>query len=85
MTRKARLWGAGLLIGASLGMAGPATAQVPYCVGTTSTIWVCSDPTGGTVISDCVYTGDPTCTPVTVPGPTLTCGSPLAPLRCRGF
>lgn len=86
MRLKAMLWGTCLVAAATLGLAAPASAQVvPSCVGTTGTAYVCSDPTGRTLISDCVYLGDPTCTPVVVPGPTLTCGGALVDalgMRC---
>ena len=60
-------------IAATLGMATAAHAN-PTCVGTTGTAYVCVDPIGGTLYSDCVYVGQPPCIPVTVPGPIVTCG-----------
>lgn len=86
MRKRATLFGAGLMMAGSILTAAPAMAQTTVCVGTTSTVYVCSDPTGGTVASDCVYVGPPPCMPVTVPGPTLGCGGALIPtIRCQGF
>ena len=64
------------VFGASLGLAGPAQAA-PACVGTANTVTVCVDPVGGILYEDCIYTGDPTCTHVVVPGPTVDCGGRL--------
>lgn len=68
----------GVALGAGMLLAGlaaaPASATVPLCAGTQGTAVVCVDPTGGTLIEDCVYAGPPPCTPVTVPGPTVQCG-----------
>lgn len=86
MRKRATLFGAGLLVAASMVLAGPASAQTTVCAGTAGTVFVCTDPTGGTVISDCVYVGPPPCVPVTVPGPTLACGGALVEeLRCTLF
>ena len=74
--RRALVLGAGLAL--ALSVAAPAMAQ-ELCAGTTGTVYVCTDPTGRTLISDCVYLGDPTCQQVTVPGPTLTCGGARFP------
>ncbi|MDQ4124724.1 MAG: hypothetical protein M3134_03870 [Actinomycetota bacterium] len=66
--------------------ASPAQAQTTVCAGTSNTVFVCTNPTGGTVITDCVYLGPPPCMPVTVPGPTLSCGGDLIPyISCRLF
>lgn len=65
-----------LIAVAALAAAGVATAAAPaaaVCAGTTNTIVVCSDPTGATWYSDCVYAGTDPCTQVDVPGPTLSC------------
>lgn len=89
---KTKLFGASVLVAASLGIAGPASAApicvatpdgslevcvpvelAPTCVGTDGTIVVCGDPDGATYISDCVYWGPPSCTQVTVTGPTVWC------------
>ncbi|MDQ3952992.1 MAG: hypothetical protein M3279_08535 [Actinomycetota bacterium] len=64
------------VVGASFGLASPAKAA-PVCVGTSNTVFVCTDPTGGTLYEDCVYTGGSTCQQVTVPGPTVDCGGDL--------
>lgn len=81
MKRKMMASLAGLMAVATL--AAPAAAQVPVCAGTTSTAYVCIEPTGQTLITDCVYVGPPPCTPVSVPGPTVTCGGALiSDLRC---
>lgn len=86
MRKRATLFGAGLMMAGSLFVASPATAQTTVCAGTAGTVVVCTDPTGGTVITDCIYAGPPPCVPVTVPGPTLSCGGPLIPaIRCRLF
>lgn len=86
MRRRATLFGAGLLAAASLALAAPAQAQTTVCAGTASTVFVCTNPTGGTAYSDCVYVVFPPCIPVTVPGPTLSCGGALIPaIRCRLF
>ncbi|HEX2057283.1 MAG TPA: hypothetical protein VHI71_02845 [Actinomycetota bacterium] len=86
MRRRAILFGAGVLAAASLALAPPAAAQT-LCAGTQNTAYVCTDPLGGTIITDCVYLGPPPCTPVTVPGPTLSCGGALIDpwIACRGF
>lgn len=80
MRRKFLSIGAGLILAASL--AGPAAAS-SLCAGTQALVFVCVDPTGRTYYSDCVYVGPPPCVPVSVPGPTVTCGgdSIFAP-RC---
>ena len=63
---------------AAVAVAAPAPAHADAnCVGTTSTAYVCVDPTGRVLWSDCVYTGGDTCTPVSVPGPTVTCGGAI--------
>ncbi len=78
--------GLALVAAASLGLAAPASAQTTVCAGTQSTVFVCTDPTGGDVITDCVYVVFPPCIWVTVPGPTLACGGDMVPnLECRGF
>jgi hypothetical protein len=64
---------AGLVTAAVLAPAGTAHAE-PSCFGTSGTVVVCVDPTGTTYYQDCVYLGGDTCTPVTVPGPSVTCG-----------
>ena len=85
MRRRTILFGASLLIAGSMAVVPPASAQT-ICAGTQSTIFVCTDPLGGTVITDCVYLGPPPCTPVTVPGPTLYCGGDLiTAVQCRLF
>jgi hypothetical protein len=78
--RKGLVLGAGLALAAAV--AAPAVAQ-EVCAGTERTAYVCSDPTGATLIDDCVYTGGSGCTQVTVPGPTLSCGGDLiTAIRC---
>lgn len=70
------------IVAASLGIAPAAFAA---CAGTAATVVVCVNPTGGTIYSDCIYTGGSTCTPVTVPGPTLDCGGDIGEklINCR--
>lgn len=86
MRKRATLFGAGLMLAGSVMAAAPAQAQTTVCAGTASTVFVCTDPTGGTAYTDCVYVGPPPCTTVTVPGPTLSCGGALIPyVRCRLF
>lgn len=51
----------------------------PTCVGTEGTIVVCVEPLGPPLIEDCIYTGGPTCTPVSVPGPSIWCAGRLGP------
>lgn len=63
-------------VAAMLGVS-PAAHAAPVCVGTTGTAYVCVDPTGGTLYSDCIFVGPPPCMPVTVPGPSLTCGGQI--------
>lgn len=71
------------MLAASVTAAGPAAAAVePVCVGTDGTIVVCVDPDGATYYSDCIYTGEPTCRPVTVLGPRITCGGRFGPTVC---
>ena len=77
MRKRATLFGASVFIAGSLFTAAPAMAQTTVCAGTANTAVVCTDPTGGTVASDCVYLGPPPCTWVTIPGPTLSCGGAL--------
>lgn len=85
MRRRATLFGAGLMVAGMLALAPPASAQT-ICAGTQRTVFVCTDPLGGTVITDCVFVGPPPCIPVTVPGPTLSCGGDLIPfIACRLF
>jgi hypothetical protein len=76
MRRKALVLGVGLLVSGGLTMAAPASAG-PVCAGTTSTAYFCSDPLGRPLWTDCVYVGPPPCIPVTVPGPTLSCGGEI--------
>ena len=86
MRKRAVLLGAGLMMAGSMFLASPASAQTTVCAGTAGTAYVCTDPTGGTVASDCVYVVLPPCIPVTVPGPTLSCGGALIPyIRCQLF
>lgn len=86
MRKRALLFGAGLMVAGNMLVAAPAMAQTTVCAGTSSTVYVCSNPTGGTVLTDCVYVGPPPCMPVTVPGPTLSCGGALIPyIRCQLF
>ncbi len=77
MRSKSFLLGAGLLVAGSMAIAAPAAAS-PLCAGTQNTVFVCVDPTGGTLYSDCVYVVFPPCMPVTVPGPVVTCGGILS-------
>ena len=72
MRRKAMFWGMCLVTGATLGLAAPASAA-PLCVGTSSTVVQCVDPTGWRYVDDCVYLGSPPCTPVVVDGPYVYC------------
>lgn len=59
-----------------------AASAAPVCAGTTGTEYVCVDPLGRTLYSDCVYVGSPPCTPVNVPGPAVSCDGVL---DCRVF
>jgi hypothetical protein len=72
MRLKAMLWGTCLVAAATVGMAAPASAA-PVCVGTASTVVQCVDPTGATLVDDCVYAGSSSCIPVFVPGPRVYC------------
>lgn len=86
MRKRATLFGAGVLMAGTIFTASPAMAQTTVCAGTAGTVVVCTNPTGGTVTSDCVYLGPPPCMNVTVPGPTLSCGGALIPyIRCQLF
>ena len=58
---------------ASIGMAGPATAN-PICVGTQQTAGLCFVITDKPTYEDCVYLGPPPCIPVSVPGKDVDCG-----------
>ena len=58
---------------ASIGMAGPAQAANPICVGTQNTAGMCFWVTSGPGYSDCVYLGPPPCIPVHVPGVVVDC------------
>lgn len=71
----------GAAVAATMTMAGPAAAS---CVGTQNEIAVCVDPTGGTLYENCVFLGDPTCTPVSVPGPVVWCEGDMA-ANCDPF
>ena len=60
---------------ASIGLAGPAGATTPVCVGTAQTAGVCAEVSrGGYTYQDCVYVGPPPCIPVNVPGVDVECG-----------
>ena len=83
--KKAILAGAGLMLAASVALAGPAAAQVPVCAGTAGTVVLCIDPTGTTLVDDCVYVGPPPCMNVTVPGPTISCGGRYGTALCASF
>lgn len=78
MKRRAALLVTGLTAAITLLVAPAASAQTWTCVGTERAGYVCVDPTGGTLYSDCVYLGGSSCTPVTIPGPIYGCGGPLA-------
>lgn len=82
MRRKATLFGAGVMAAGSLFVAAPAQAAVPVCAGTQRTIILCVDPVGRTLYEDCIYTGSPPCTPVSVPGPTIQCGGDIGMYIC---
>lgn len=71
MSRRRRLLAVAL---AAAAVSLPAAASAaPVCAGTTGTEYVCVDPVGQPLYSDCVYLGEPPCTPVTVPGPGVSC------------
>lgn len=79
------LLGGAVAASALLGPAGPASAG---CYGTANLAVLCAtvSPLGGTYYEDCVYTGSGTCTPVSVPGPSVTqCGGSVLgePIRIR--
>ena len=78
MKRRAFSIGAGFLMAAGLAL--PASAA-EVCAGTQALVFVCVDPVGDTIYTDCVYVGPPPCVTVTVPGPSVSCGgsSPYAP------
>lgn len=50
----------------------PAASADQNCVGAEGVAVVCVEPTGGTYLETCVYTGGDECKPVVVVGPTLT-------------
>lgn len=77
MRHKTALAGVALAVSAAFGIASPASAQ-PLCFGP-STAYVCTDPTGGDPIEECIYAGPPPCQPVSVPTPDFWCGGNL---RC---
>ena len=77
MRRRWALLGAGLMVaGSTLAVASPAHAA---CLGTTNTIIVCVDPTGGTLYEDCAVIVEPPCQPVVVPGPVVWCEGAMGP------
>lgn len=75
MRLKRNLLGIGLAVTAAFGIASPASAQT-LCFGP-STTYVCTNPTGGTPINECIYAGPPPCYPVSVPTPVIWCGGNL--------
>ena len=80
MRRKWTLLGAGLAVaGSTFAVAPPALAA---CVGSTNTVILCVDPTGGTLYEDCVVILEPPCKPVVVPGPVVWCEPTNGPLYC---
>lgn len=70
MRRKAVMFATGLMMAATVALA-PAAGAQELCAGTEDLGYVCVDPTGRTLIDDCVYLGPPPCIPVSVPGPTI--------------
>ena len=74
MTGKLSKMAALIGVAASIGIAGPAHAVDPVCVGTQQTAGVCVWATKSTTYQDCVYVGPPPCIPVTVPGYDVGCG-----------
>lgn len=82
MGRKAMSLAVCLVAGATLGVGAPASAA-ERCAGTERTVYLCVDPTGGNPIRDCVYLGEPPCTEVVVPTPSITyeCGA-FVPMSC---
>ncbi len=74
MRRKAMIFATGLMVAGSMAIATPAHAN---CVGTDRTIVVCVNPTGQTLYEDCVHVVVPPCVPVSVPGPTFSCGGDI--------
>lgn len=74
MRRRAALLVTGLAAAATLLLAPAAQAQEWTCVGTQMVLYVCVDPTGGTLYDDCVYLVSSDCTQVTVPAPIIACG-----------
>jgi hypothetical protein len=83
MRLKGRLFGAGLMVAATMLVAAPAHAA-KTCVGTQQTLALCVDPTGFTYYEDCVYLASSTCTPVVVRGPSAWCEGALSP-NCQPF
>lgn len=74
MQRRMKLVLVSVLALSTLGLAGPARAEV--CAGTQNIFHICVEPTGGTLYEDCVYVVDPQCIYVRVPGPVVTrCGN----------
>lgn len=82
MRLKSTLAAAALVAGATLALSAPAQASIPICAGTQNTVVLCVDPTGGVLYEDCVYAGEPPCTPVSVPGPTIQCGGNIGQGLC---
>ena len=79
MRRRATMLVTGLATAALMAFAPAASAADGWtCVGTQRLGYVCVDPTGGTLYSDCIFVGPPPCIPVSVPGPIYGCGGPIA-------
>jgi hypothetical protein len=70
---RATVLGAGV-VAATMATGGQAMAA-PLCFGTADTVVQCVDPTGATLIDDCVYLGPPPCHTVIVNGPLVYCAS----------
>ncbi len=79
MRRRAVMIATGLMLAATVAFAPTASAADGWiCAGSQTAGYVCVDPTGGTLYSDCVYLGPPPCTWVTIPGPIYGCGGPIS-------
>lgn len=79
--RRAATLGAGALALGGL-FAAPAQAAIPICAGTQNTIILCVETNGGAIYEDCIYLASTTCTPVSVPGPALSCGGDIGARMC---
>jgi hypothetical protein len=82
MRNRASVLAVGMIAAATMVVTAPAASAA--CVGSENTVIMCVDPTGGTLYEDCIYAGDPPCTPVHVPGPLVWCEPTNGPLVCDG-